>query len=185
MVISDMQETEENNSTNGDMPDELPPNANNLICERCASKTRIKRPNKSQTDNDATPTDQEIKYTVTCLNSDRCGYVGWVLVNAKTILELGGDMFWGDTHDAHREEPHVTYKEHYKVETGEDAPNVGDENPSKALTYTEDEIVAGFNSEVSYKCSCGRTYYSKTKLANHLLAVEHNKSLITASQSSN
>jgi len=147
--------------------EDLTPHADNLVCESCYSDTVLGSLNDPELNNEPGNT-----ASVECQNPE-CGYDGWIRVKDGEIIHFGGDIFMGDDHEGHREEPNVTYQEHYKVDTDEDAPSLGDNNPEHALTFTTDEILGG--SKPVYICSCGYTFYSKKDLAKHLLAVKHNR----------
>lgn len=151
------------------MTDETP--TFELMCELCYAETTVEPREREDWADDI----ESERYTVSCTD---CALDGWIDVEDGEIIEFGGDIFprpaHSSTHHGWREEPNVMLREHYHFEADDTSSDV-EETTASALTFTNDEILAGWDPTVNFKCSCEHTFSSKTELAQHLNAVAQNR----------
>lgn len=142
-----------------------------LVCELCYADAVIEGHCEREWADDL----DSDRYDVTCTE---CPHDGWIEIEDGEIIEFGGDMFprpaHSSTHHGWREEPNVMLREHYRFEE-DDAAAAIEETTASTLTFTNDEILAGWDPTVHFKCSCEHTFSSKEDLAQHLNAVAQNR----------
>jgi len=155
------------------MQQTIPTLINDIRCERCAAETEATPRNDADVPTvESEEGAEESTFEIACVE---CAMTGMAVVSSDEIIGVTGDLFPTPTgkHDSYhhgwREETNVMLKEHYTVDAdASSAPGSGD------IEFTDDEIIGGWGSETTYKCSCNMTFYSKEELAEHLVVTVAN-----------